>query len=431
MDATTTTKLTSQATHRGANRGRASHNRRVPSGVFVLPPANCGSAGLTMSDYKRLEGDCREALKLVADTAAVQTILEQDYHAVIEVQNRLGPQRYVTMVQSQVNAILSAAEVDFENRVEEATGFTSKSIGRFDEAYSARLETSILRFLYLKHTAKHVSARQKDEVKDNLVRKLLIVRRKQQSVQQRKGSISDLDTLCDNIVDASLRAGLPAHGVDNEVINALDRAVVDFDNVFRRLMPSPDGRDADSLPPGSTSAKGNDENAKMGLTSAQIAYRTQHRRIAVKIWQANSAERLHTDTLQRSLVHLAVNAGDLQTLRELVSVDREIRTKALEDVFGLSLLALAAIRNDVTTFEFLLQHGASTSTVDKEGRTLIALASRSGSQAIVECIINRRLLISLPLNSLYCAALTGLNHAIEGRHEHRGKCIHTVAVELL
>lgn len=371
-----------------------------------------------VSDRKRAELQYRTQLKILGDLEGTRRLLQRELQTVLDVQMWVGRNTGLTETRKGIETLLTCLNAKTEAQLVVATTYIKETAIAHKELYISRLESYMNRFRLESCTNTCLGRSTKHTEIHKLQHLLSAIKLTQQSVQQKKGPCSDLEFLCNHIgVEHDLN-NVEMLATDNESMAAVKRAVKDVGVVMQDLL-------VHSL---------NDSELFLGTTTshdpplfpttyyaAQLAYRTNFPSVAVKLWSALPAERQSTDILQRNLPHLAVEATDLQTLQDLWAADSNIFEITGTDVFGFSLLALAAIRGKVPIFDYLSQRGAPLTTFDHENRSVLALACLTGNRQIVELILKKQ---------LFCPPLlTGLYYAIEGGHEHVANLLMPVLID--
>lgn len=97
------------------------------------------------------------------------------------------------------------------------------------------------------------------------------------------------------------------------------------------------------------------------------------------------------DILGRSHLHLAVEMEDLDHLRWIHRHCWAEATKMIDirDLFGLTPLMIAAYIGNVEVFKFLDTHGANSTALDPEGRSVLSLAAIAGHEDMVMYILSQ------------------------------------------
>lgn len=111
------------------------------------------------------------------------------------------------------------------------------------------------------------------------------------------------------------------------------------------------------------------------------AAKVEHARPMYLMAQANPNA---PDAQKRTVLHLAIQAGDGPAVRELLGHGADISAR---DGFGTTPLHLAAARNDARLVAMLLEKGAPAASRDDFGCTPLHDAARSGSAATVKLLL--------------------------------------------
>lgn len=219
------------------------------------------------------------------------------------------------------------------------------------------------------------------------------LRHREYEARRGRGCSSEAEFICGEIVNPILgQANLMS---DDDLRQSLDNASTDLQELVGRIWK--------------TQSLGEMLSIFQCFSKVQLAYGMRHTHIALEFWRLSPYDRLHKDLLQRTFLHLLAYAGDLQSLKAAAAIDSACFLNAGIDALGLSLLAIAALRNRVDIFEFLLGLGLSSILLNSEWGNVLALAARIGSEKVVDMILQRNL-FAPPI-------MLSLTNAIKSGHE--------------
>lgn len=123
--------------------------------------------------------------------------------------------------------------------------------------------------------------------------------------------------------------------------------------------------------------------------ACHIAYWNGDRQTAVDLWK-EAYPLGQSDLFGRTFAHIAVEAGDLQTLSDIGAAfeDDEAIRFAGTDVRGRSLLAIAAAKGYQDAFAICIQRHADTLPyMISTGESLLEIAAKNGNKAILSMLL--------------------------------------------
>lgn len=256
--------------------------------------------------------------------------------------------------------------------------------------------------LYTMHTRKH-------NYRDT------VARNSSYKDHQKRQFYSDAEHLCEDLSPATDLMSMQPTGISNPSIQAYKNAEKDVREIFTATVKSMPPEDCDYTRFFLHNAQVNPRENFHAFPALIMAYIRNDRRLALQMFEDADDAVMEVDILRRTLLHHIVNSGDINSLRELAKFDASAIQCAGQDVFGLSLLAISAMRGDQSMFEFLLQQNANYFTNDIAGRTVLDIAARSNSRVLVEFILRQNQFLPLPLSAL--------QHAVQGGREMIAKTI--------
>lgn len=346
---------------------------------------------------KDLENQARRLLVSLGDHLALRALLSSDLRDCDLVEGWLGKPN--PTAREALEAALASLETSFRTALEAATSFATRNLG------GCKVELLAQLMLYESRFAEGSNMDHTRSVPKNAALRQMFA-----AQQRRKGSCSEADNLCGFgfNVDPSSLTELSATTSESDLLHRYAVASAGITRVLAGLVF--DNSVHRQLLLGSDTANG----PILTYPAGHIAIPTAPSAIHFQLRRCRSTPSLwEIDCLRRTPVHVAAYCGRLESL---IHVFREDPATArgtlptdlhmLPDLYGLTPLMITACRNDVRGFNILSQFGADLNERDGEGRTLLALAARNGSEGIVEAILGSRI-VPFSDKSELCEAIIG------------------------
>ncbi|KAJ9653131.1 hypothetical protein H2198_007642 [Neophaeococcomyces mojaviensis] len=350
--------------------------------------------------------DGQEVLKYMGDDLGAYTLLLCCLNHIGELEEALGSSLILTKIKEAVQCALRGVRHDFEDRADAVDSRLLKQ-----ELFLARYLmvkdkfTASFLFSSMDPILTRTSWTSSSQL-DKFARNSLYCLQKQKSIH------SDAEYLCEDLGSTS-DVWLPATTNPAETIAAYRKAETDIRAVMQSIIFDQEAcrkvflcRQQDNL----------NEFGIRAFPALIIAFRRQDKRTAFKMLEDSPALIREVDIFERTLLHYAICSCDIHSLQKIAKLCPDAIRSGLPDIFGLSPLALAVLKNHPNMFEFLTQKGANFLPCDIWGRTLMETAARLDRRVIVNTMIMRnQWLASPPVSVLW--------HALDGRHEELAKII--------
>lgn len=358
------------------------------------------SQDIPVKRRKDCEVECRRVLKNLGDLEALYKIVSLDMDKVNDIEQRLSPHLTFPAIKANHRALLSIIDVATASLIDAGTVLLLSDKGMFTECFLERLKSFTDNFHNRGQVQNVTSAETNQHVFTEMARLNNIIRDAVYQSRRRREVYSDAEVICEALGRDSRYIRPPRLGSDAEA--AYLRAAVDLEQVCKKLLV--DESSSEGMSSGADSLA---VSIQRGYPAPQLAYRVCDPWSALSLWNSSTSQ-YALDAMHRSLLHHAVDADDVNLVRHIARTNAQVIRNTGTDIFGMSPLALAAIRNNIKMFDILSEYGAVCSGPDTDTAVLV-LAAHLGNAYIVQNMLSRR---SSP-------QLLGkaLNRAIEKRHE--------------
>lgn len=363
----------------------------------------------TTTGRKHYEREGRKVLKRLGDLKALRKNFLLDMELVNELEWRLSPSFSFGTHRSRLKAVISAIGAETVTLFNNGVALLSEDMGSHKEYFLSKL-SSLMEDFRNGGRVPDTSIKHDQHIVDETVRLNQIIQNAAYRSYQKKEACSEAEFICNALGEESRFSRCPTLGSDCEATAAYHQAAADLQHLFEQLT-----FDNTNYRGGLPNSNPLSVRLPRAYPAPQLAYRTYGSWMAMKLWNSSVESHQKLDALQRSVLHYAVYADDIQCVQHVASIDTQIIKTTGVDVFGMSLLALAVVRDNIEMFNLLLEKGAPWVTLDSEGRSVLALAARFGNIHIISRLLQFRPYPSPLWMTLYLA--------IEGLHEGPARLI--------
>lgn len=349
---------------------------------------------------KDCEAECRKVLKDLGDMKALYNNILLDMNKVNDIEQLLGPNLTFATLKVSYRALLTTIGIATVGLINTGTMLLLSDKGVFTECFLERLKSFTDDFGNRHKVHDVTSAETNQHSLPGMARLENIIQDAVYQSRRRKEVYSDAEIICEALGKDPRYIRPPRLGSDAEA--AYLRAAADLEQMCNKLLV-----DGSSLQGILSGADILNVSIRQGYPAPQLAYRVGDPWSALSLWNSSTSQQA-LDASHRSLLHHAVDSDDVNLVQHIARTNAQVIRNTGIDIFGMSPLALAAMRNNIKMFDILSEYGAVCFGPDTDTAVLV-IAAHLGNTYVVQSMLSRR-----PGPQLLGKAL---NRAIERRHE--------------
>lgn len=363
------------------------------------PPSSQYSEDIAGPSRKDLEIQARRLLTVLGDHLGVKAILSSDQRICNKVASWRGEASHeaVRKVTLALETAISSLTASFRSTLETATSFATRNLG------GCKMELLAQLMLFESRFASECDRPDTSMTTSDALREMFFAQ------QRRKGSCSEADNLCTVPFNSSNIESSPPTDtrISSSEADLVQRHMIACHDITR-ILAGLVFNNASHRELLLGSELSDPTGPILTYPAGHLAILTAPTAVHFQLWRCRATVLpWEIDCLRRTPVHIAAFFGRLESLIHVFREDPATARGFLPDLLGLTPVQIAVCRNDVRGFNILCQFDPEArNTLDGEGRSLLALAARNGSEGIVEAILSSRV-IPISLRSELDEAIVG------------------------
>lgn len=375
-------------------------------------PADHGHKSLDSScvpkpSREETQQEAQALIKNLGDSKAILTNLNCEIRTAHEIRSLLGEADRNKRVLEMLEKAIRVAALQVRDMLNGSAGLRSRVTGVYKRLFSSQLST-LANDIWTQASSETNFKKDSTTVINELI---------QPDPQIWKESYDSIKATPHSIAEfLSTFVGRNMPTIAPSVIFSMEEAATKYQQAADHLQQCIENINVETASYRLSSAPNSSPPHQLKAYSAlHLAYRTGSYRVAHKMCEKLESL-FETDMLERTILHYAVDNNDIKTVRVLIGLDKDIVQNTGGDIFGLTPVALAAMRGNAEIFEALIREDAcdqprSSALLWSGHRSALGIALQCGSKDVVTLMLERK------LSHPFASNASDLMSAIVGQQE--------------